>query len=148
MGVNAVVIVENSQNITLDDFKGRILQDHDLGELVWNALPNATYPPWEEFEWQGKQYFSWIFTPRVSYLNLYHEDNDAPTDVQITFFRCMLLVERAGGGPIYVGNDVIDHHTPSDFPEEEFWLPPALNSLWPNWREIARLDVQEISLIF
>lgn len=148
MGVNAVVVVENSRHRTPDEFKESILQDRDLGPLVWNALNSITEPPWEEFEWQGKKYFSWTVTPRVAYLNLYREEDEAPTPVQITFFRCMLLVERAAGGPIYVGNDVVNYRTPSDFPEEGFWLPPRLDSLWSNWREIAQLDVRKLSLIF
>jgi hypothetical protein len=150
MGVNVIVIVENSRDTTLDAFRDFLLQDKDLGPLVWNSFEDDTMLPWEEFTWEGKKYFSWIFTPRFTYLNLYRQEGEAPTPIQITFFRCMLLVEQAAGGPIHVGNDIIDRRTPSDFPEEPFWLPFELDAWWPNWREIAQtpLDPNELGLIF
>lgn len=156
MGVDAVVIVENSRNRTLEEFKALLLQDEELGRLLWDPFEISTgelvsqFQPWEAFEWEGKKYFSWIASPRAFYLNLYKEEGEEPTPIQITFFRCMLLVEQAAGGPIYVGNDVVYHHTPFDFPEEPFWLPGELDALWPNWREIARIPLapDEFCLIF
>lgn len=156
MGVDVVVIVENSRNRTLDEFKALLLQDKELGRLLWDPFevapgePGSDFQPWEAFEWEGKQYFSWIASPRSYYLNLYEEASKEPTPFQITFFRCMLLVEQAAGGPIYVGNDVIHHRTPFDFPEDPFWLPLELDFLWPNWREIAQMPLapDELRLIF
>lgn len=135
MGIDAVVIVENSNHITLDTFRTMLLQDNDLARLVWNS-PSVEFSPWQEFEWRGKKYFSWLCAPRMTRLDFYVTSTN-PTDTQIIFFRCMHLVEQVAGGPIYVGNDLIYRCVPDEFPSEDFVLPPPLDSLCWNWRDLA-----------
>ena len=148
MGVNAVVIVENSLNISLRDFTRRLRED------PWGIHASDKHEEgWEEFIWKGKRYLSWVWGPRVGYLGLYTTETNAPdidNPVQLTFLKVMLTVERLAGGPVYVGNDVVNKHSPEevDTPEEAYFLPPLLDHLIPQWREVENIQVQRPCLVF
>lgn len=152
MGVDAVVIVENSRDVSLDEFI-RALSEDEWGSrtvYLWEEEPG-----WTEFEWEGKRYFSWVYAPRAWHLDLYGLNDETTTEVergpdsenpvQVTFLKAMLAVERAAGGPIYVGNDLINFDTPEDAAafQEEFFLPAALDWLIPRWREAEKLVVDD-----
>jgi len=147
MGINFVVIVENSRGISLEEFKEGLLQDPVVGPYAWNAFPGDDpydFPPWEAFEWEGKRYFTWNFTPRLSTFYFYEFDprTDEPDECAITFLKIMLLVEQVAGGPVHVSIDVVQLSRP---PEEEdppfpFYIPSELDFQVEGWREIARRD--------
>jgi hypothetical protein len=153
MGVNAIVIVENSNNISLHKFIDQ-LKDDEWGQRAVDTWRDNEYTSWEEFEWEGKQYFSWMHTPRVAHIDLYSADNaddvDSTNDIQMTFLKIMCAVERIAGGPVYVGNDVLNDHAPDDAEgsSSEFWLPFRLDSLIPKWRDAAELPVEDPQLVF
>jgi hypothetical protein len=64
MGVNLVVIAENSRGITIDKFR-RGLREDQYGRLAWAEEDEDTeYLTWEGFEFKGKSYFTWVFSPR------------------------------------------------------------------------------------
>lgn len=75
MGVDVVVMVENSRNIFLADFLDSMKKD-EWGRLYCHSLsidPEDT--PWEEFEWEGKRYFSLIYgSPR--YFRIFTKEYD------------------------------------------------------------------------
>ena len=147
MGVNAVVIVENSRNVSLEDFISGLRQD------LWGQRAVDRYNGWEEFNWEGKNYFSWLSGPRVGQIELYDEGDSAPFEdnpVQLTFLKVMLVVERLAGGPVYVGNDAVNRHLPEEVytDDEAFFLPAMLDGLIPKWREVANMQVEKPRLVF
>ena len=148
MGVNAVVIAENSLGISLKDFmKG--LREDPWGIHASDKLDEG----WGAFDWNGKRYLSWLYAPRVRYLELYATEMNAPdidTSVQLTFLKVMLAVERLAGGPVYVGNDAVHRHLPEEVNahEEACFLPPLLDNLIPQWREVGKTQVQRPCLVF
>ena len=155
MGVDLVVIVENSKNISLQAFKTAILQESVLGSLVWNSFggyEGDEIAPWEEFAWEGKTYFSWRFPPRLSTFNVY-ELPEEPDDLdarEITFLKIAWLLEQLAGGPVHIGNDVVNPSHPGDVDEQRedpFWLPLTLDSQLKNWRAIAQCGA-EPSVLF
>lgn len=134
MGVNAVVIVENSRNILFNKFISALKADM-FGRFAWNSED-----AWDEFKWEGKRYFSWDHPPKTFHLDLYNFDRDsdepdADNRAQLTFLKVMYLIEELAGGPVFVGNDVGDFHTPAiaESVGESFFLPPKLDILLPNW---------------
>lgn len=47
MGINLVVITENSKNLSLKGFRDALLQEPLIGKIAWDKH-------WEEFDWEGK----------------------------------------------------------------------------------------------
>ncbi len=150
MGVNAVVIVENSKGISLAEFK-RKLQDDRWGKRAWRFYYEDE-SEWSEFEFEGKRYFTWTSTPRFGHLGLYEYDEEPDANpYRILFFKIMLAVEKISGGPVFVGNDMVNLHHPDEAtPKYPFYLPPELDYWWRNWREIAeKFDVSDdVHLIY
>jgi len=156
MSVDLIVIVENSNNVTLEAFKHGMLQDQVAGEFAWLRYADNNDPdftPWEEFIWKDKRYFTWLYTPRNSTVNLYDfdEEEDEPDEYDITFFKVMLRVEELAGGAVYVGNDILNKYCPSEGlgdedDEDDFWLPFNLDSLRGNWRETAKLEAKPVMI--
>jgi hypothetical protein len=164
MGINLVVIVENRNHLSLAEFRSALLQDQEIGHLAWDTYWDTYWETtergktvaeedrfyaWQEFIWEGKQYFTWMTSPRMSSFNAYEfdEEEDEPDEYDITFLKIMLLVEQIAGGPIYVGNDVVNPKYPGEYEQDEddalyFWLPPKLDSLRANWRETAKLETK------
>ena len=65
MGIDLVVIVENSKGISFQAFRTGILQSPVLGPLVWNlhrGYKGDEIAPWEAFVWEDKTYFTWLFS--------------------------------------------------------------------------------------
>ncbi len=62
----------------------------------------------------------------------------------------MVIVEEIAGGPVYVENDAVCKHTPSDCPEEdmEFYLPLELDFIIPNWRKVKRVELDNPKWFF
>lgn len=156
MGINLVVFVENCRQISLDTFKQQLLQDPAIGRFVWNShRADSDWQPWGEFVWEGKAYFTWLSSPRISSFDPYAFDpaEVEPTDSEITFLKIMALVEQVAGGPIYLGNDVVLAKEPpeededDDDPDFSFWIPAELDSYCKQWREIAALATSP-TLIF
>ncbi|MCP4695587.1 MAG: hypothetical protein GY862_01880 [Gammaproteobacteria bacterium] len=172
MGVNAIVIVKNANHLMPSEFADGLRAD-PWGRRVWNCLPDEPDEPdaWTAFTWKKEEYFSWRYTPRVAHLDLYNDDpEDNPDDpdpdnpVQLTFFKAMLAVERIAGGPVYVGNDVINRHmpryaekyeagyekyqTPDDEEDEDFYLPGELDGLIPNWRMAELYPVTKPYMVY
>jgi hypothetical protein len=158
MGVNAIVIVENRREISLNEFAAGLLAD-PWGKRAWNSLHLAEREDlpqsWIEFDWESKRYFSWIYSPRYRYLGLIDLDDDDVDPgvvkiVHITFLKVMHAVEKIAGGPVYVGNDVISTRTPSEVLEDEypFFLPSQLDFIVPDWRKTAEIEIDEPYLVF
>ncbi|UCH97973.1 MAG: hypothetical protein JSV88_14255 [Candidatus Aminicenantes bacterium] len=156
MAVNAIVIVENSKQISLKEF-ARGLKNDPWGKLAWFTIHKETddiTDSWEEFQWEGKQYFSWRTTPIFRYLGFFEPEVDTDPEeikiVHITFLKAMLSVEKIAGGPVYVGDDIVDRHTPADVLEDErpFYLPLDLDLLIPGWREKAKIEIDDRYMIF
>jgi hypothetical protein len=60
MGVNLIVIVENLKGLNQEEV------NEALGvEVFEHKGKREVYPNWELFEWEGKSYASWTFTPRT-----------------------------------------------------------------------------------
>lgn len=106
---------------------------------------------WAEFSWQGQRHFSWIYAPRIRSLDLYDEEARAPDPdnaAQITFLRIMAVLEKAVGGPIYVGNDVVDSSHPEHRDDrEEFCFPTPLDALMPDWRTACAVEPYHFALL-
>ena len=153
MGVDAVLMVENSRNISLEAFLHSLEMDawgrHSL--LRYSSEPDFT--AWIEFEWEGKRYFSLRSgTPRYSRLVPHHYDfesenfydnPDFDSAIQALFLKTALAAETIAGGPVHLGNDVIHRsEPPEDIENDEiFSIPMEIDSLINNWREIAAVDV-------
>jgi hypothetical protein len=153
MGVNVVVIVPNQTGISLEDLIDRLSSDpYGLRSVHGIADHNGeTLKGWMEFSWKGQRYFSWIYSPRLSPLDLYQEEVSAPdrdNAVQITFLKIMTLLEKIAGGPVRVGNDVINSRYPDQHDPEEFSLPMPLDALIPDWRDAGAIKPFEIGLVF
>ena len=61
----------------------------------------------------------------------------------------MLFIEKIAGGPVYVGNSVV--HIPHPNLESKkhgfyFWIPPELDDLYENWRELANGNVKKLGM--
>ena len=155
MGINLVVIVENSNGVSLQEFKEALLQEPLLGPLAWNSMRGHRgdeLSPWEEFSWEGKAYFTWILSPRLSSFEL-HElpgEPDAVEGHSITFLKIMRLVEQIAAGPVCTGHDMVNLVHPADADEprgQSFWLPLELDFQLKDWRDIAQREA-EACLIF
>ncbi len=149
MGMNAVVIVENSRGISFEQFI-RDLESDEWARCTF-APQAEPFDMWEEFEWEGKKYFSWLHTPRFRHLGLYEDDKpDAANDVQITFLKIMLAVEKFAGGPVRVGNDAFGYKLPRDdvAHDEEFFLPAELDGTLPGWRTAENMEPINPHLVF
>jgi len=155
MGMNAVVIVENSRHMSFTEFI-RGLESDKWGKRAFAWVENH-HDVWKEFEWEGKKYFSWMFSPRILHTGLYdyesdwdHEKPDASNDVQITFLKILLAVEKLAGGPVYVGNDVICPKLPRENEEhdEEFFFPAELDSILTHWRNVETIEPTDPHLVF
>lgn len=153
MGVDVVVMVENSRNIFLADFLDSMKKD-EWGKRYCHSLsidPEDT--PWAEFEWEGKRYFSLIYgSPR--YFRIFTKEYDLESEsycdnpkfdymTQLSFLKAMLTAEKLAGGPVYLGNDVIYSTLPSEHPEDDkfFYIPSEMDIMIENWREIANRDI-------
>jgi len=153
MGINVVVLVENRRQISLDEFAEGLLAD-EWGQQAWNGRDDKV-KAWKEFEWEGKNYFSWRFTPRFAYLGLFNPEwgsdyPDVENVVQVTFLKVMRVVERLAGGPIYIGNDVVSPKVPedADLHGTGFYLPVELDILLSKWREVDTVEVDDPYMIF
>ncbi len=143
MGINLVVIIENSKKISLEEFKEGLLNDQ-WGKYGW-AWPEDD-DVWEEFRWKKKRYFTWIFSPRAPYIDIYGTDSDSAEEnpYRLLFFKVMRIAEKLAGGPVYVGIDMFHCRLPDDCPHGKFSLPPELDFYWEEWREVAdRFDPPE-----
>lgn len=155
MGINLVVIVGNSNGISLQELKGALLQEPLLGPLAWNPIRGHggdELSPWKEFLWDGKPYFTWMLSPRLSSFDVHAlpEEPDAVDSRSITFLKIMSLIEKIAGGPVYTGNDVVNLAHPEEADEQRgysFWLPVELDFQLKGWRDIAQREA-EASLIF
>jgi len=147
MGVDAVLIVENSRWVSLEQF----LNEWEKKYLL--IFPESfDVTSWIEFEWEGKWFFSLISgTPRYKFLISHHYDFESKTYfdnpdfdpvVLISFLKIALAAEKIAGGPVYLGNDVINLSEPPDDPETDdfFSIPLEIDMLIHNWREIAILN--------
>lgn len=154
MGVNFVVFVENRRHVSIQEFKEGLMKDPVIGPYAWNEFPDDSlykWPPWEEFEWENKRYFTWYLAPRLSNFNLYEFDpkHAEPNAFMITFLKTMLLVEQVAGGPVHISNDVVQLRHPDEADDSglAFCMPGELDPWIENWREIARLDAKPSLII-
>ncbi len=153
MGINAVVIVENSRPVSFEEFNAGLRADKWGNRALDSADNEKEFKSWTEFQWDGKRYFSWVFAPRYPHLHFEDVEGDDPDPgypAQITFLKIMLTAEKIAGGPVYVGNDVVCKATPFDFPGEEpgFYVPSSLDWLIPNWRKVEDVEIDKPYLVF
>jgi hypothetical protein len=143
MGINLVVIVENSKKISLKEFREGLLKDR-WGRYGWRD--EDIEDVWEEFKWKRKRYFTWILSPRAPHIDLYADEPPEDNPRRVLLFKVLRVVESLAGGPVYVDSDFFYHKAPDDdIPGEEFTLPPELDLFWPNWREVAdRAELREV----
>jgi hypothetical protein len=62
-------------------------------------------------------------------------------------------VEVIAGGPLFVGNDMVNMRLPplagdSEEARENFGWPPALDDLVPNWRTAKEIAVENPYLVY
>jgi hypothetical protein len=148
MGVDAVLMVENSRQISLELF----LYEWEKNSLL-NFPKSPDFTSWIEFEWDGKRYFSLTSgTPRYKSLisrfydfesEIYDDNPDFDPDILIPFLKITLTAEKIAGGPVYLGNDAINLTEPPDDPETNdfFSIPMEIDSMIHDWREMA-LQIQ------
>jgi len=143
-----VAIVENSKGISLKEFSREVFLDRWGRKSFWGEEYDSE--AFEEFVWKGKRYFTWALSPRVSYLGIYDEEPPQENPMRVLLFKVFRVMERLAGGPIYVGNDIVDSKHPESSEAEAFHLPSSLDSLWPQWREVAdRVELdEEVFFIF
>lgn len=149
MGVDAVLIVENSRGISLEKFLFDIERDNWSKCTIDAASNSPDCPSWIEFEWEGIRYFSLASgTARYKFLmprqhdfnsNTTYENPDFDREILISFLKIALAAERIAGGPVYLGNDAIHQIEPPEDIEEDgfFSIPFEIDSLIPEWRQIA-----------
>jgi hypothetical protein len=154
MGVNAIVIIENSKRITRRAFVAGMEEDAWGRYLVphWRNFPAMR--SWGSFKWQGRRYFTLHSKPRYRWLGLAgfnangepgplpdtraytSADKESPADNQkhsdidpenphhLTFLKAMLAAERLAGGPIMVDNDVVGASSPGETYPKESFYLP------------------------
>lgn len=155
MGVDAIVIVENRRNITLDAFATAMDAD-PWGKRY--ALGYEGEPVWESFEWKGKAYFSlidgyprygWLFEDEWNFEGNRRCSNPRfRYTYQVAFCKAMQVAEQITGGVVFLGNDVIWSRTPdSTYHNEEFTLPPELDDMLDGWRTIAALPIKPEEIV-
>ncbi|MEA3357817.1 MAG: hypothetical protein U9R17_00150 [Thermodesulfobacteriota bacterium] len=153
MGVDVIVMVENTREISLEDFFESM--DKDKWGKRWGYHSfSYNLKLWTEFEWEGKRYFFLTCGPRYSRLvarydfglGEYYDNPDFDSEIQVPFLRAMLAAERIAGGPVFLGNDAVWVRDPSENPKENryFSIPPELGVIIKNWREIAESDAGKI----
>jgi len=149
MGVNAVLMVENRRNITLEEFICGMQKD-EWGKRYCKSFAEDE-SGWVEFEWEGRHYFSMQYcNPRYFRLlakeydfesgKFYEYDNpDFDYAIQVSFLKAVRIAEELAGGPVYFGNDVVSGYQPPEKPEHDefFHIPFELENIIENWREIA-----------
>jgi hypothetical protein len=150
-GVNVVVMVENSHNLSLQNFVERMCSD-EWGIRAIDERAEYAEDNWATFRWEGKECFAWLDTPRERHIDLYG-GFDPENPVQMTFFKILCSVEAIAGGPLYVGNDVVHSRLPpleddSEEAAESFWRPSELDYLIPNWREAKDVAVENPHLVY
>ncbi len=120
MGINLVVIIENSKKINLKKFKDGLRSDR-WGKYGWKWPEKDA---WEEFRCKRKRYFTWIYSPREPYIDIYGTDSKPAEEnhYRLLFFKVMRVAEKLACGPVYVGIDMFYCKTPVDCSNEEFSL--------------------------
>ncbi len=171
MGIYAIATVENSRDISLDEFLSEMKKD-EWGKLYCQDFSDPKYPPWGEFEWEGKRYFTARDTPKYWRLieqecdfepddadpdgldsgRYYYYDNpDFDYKLQVSFLKAMAAAERLAGGPVYFADDAVLSHEPpppeDPDPDEHFGIPYKLDGVITNWREIANTNVSVEELV-
>lgn len=144
MSVDAILIVENSRQISLEQFQREIKTDD------WSKSSELLdYFSWIEFKWDGIAYFSLASgAPCFKFLmpescdsksQIAYDNPDFDPDAQTSFLKIALAAEKIAGGPVYFGNDVVNQREPSEDIEENdfFSIPLEIDSLIPEWRQIA-----------
>jgi len=150
MGVDAVLIVENSRKISLDNFLKKMSMDDWGKRSIFNfSKESPDFSSWIEFEWAGKCYFSLVSDlPRYKFLirksydfksKTSYDNPDFDSKIQISFLRIAVAAEKIAGGPVHLGNDVINSaELPDDIDEcERFTIPTEIDCVIPDWRMIA-----------
>lgn len=147
MGVDAVLMVENSRNISHEDFISGMESD-EWGKLYCQSF-GEDEPGWIEFEWEGTRYFSMVYSnPRYWRIvpreydfesEAFYANPDMDDAVQISFLKAARIAEELAGGPVFFGNDVVSGCEPPEKPEHNrfFHIPCELDDMIENWREIA-----------
>jgi len=173
MGVNAIVIIENSKRITRRAFVAGMQQDPWGRHLIcqWQRHPDTD--SWGSFKWQGRRYFTLHCAPRYRWLGLAGFDangqprpwQDSPVEAvsyeppqphidpdnpyHLTFLKAMLAAERLAGGPVMVSNDVVCASSPGKVSHREgFSLPTDLDWQLNSWREVEAYAVAKPGLVF
>jgi hypothetical protein len=136
MGVNLVVIVENVKGLSQEEV------NEALGVYVFEYEDGrrGTVPRWELFEWKGRVYATWNFTPRIFEgihnifaASLYSDpwsEIDENTRILWESLRKYLAKVRKllGNGKVYLGNDLTHIRSPKGLKkaDEVFLLPPEV----------------------
>ena len=153
MGVDLIVTIENSKEISLGEFIKKMSEDKWgretlCDEEIKTGKPDELIPSWEEFEWKGNKYFTWIGSPRAKFVlwEIYeHELDDWERKefryTRVATFKAIKYAEEIAGGPVFAGLDVITPIVPTDCKPGEFYLPGQLDAICPNWREIAEEEI-------
>jgi hypothetical protein len=149
MGVDAVLMVENSLRISLEKFLEKMPMDDWGKRSIFNFPESPDFSSWIEFEWKGKCYFSLVSgVPRYKFLirkcydfksKIAYDNPDFDSKIQIPFLKIALSAEKIAGGPVHLGNDVIySKESPEDIDADDFFtIPMELDSVIPEWRKIA-----------
>ena len=152
MGVDVIVMVENTREISLEDFC-ESMDNCEWGKRWGYHSFSYNFKLWIGFEWEGKRYFFLTCGPRYSRLvamydfglGEYYDNPDFDSEIQVPFLRAMLAAERIAGGPVFLGNDAVWVLDPSENPGENryFFIPPKLGVIIKDWREIAESDAEK-----
>lgn len=149
MGVDAIITIENSTLITLDEFVSGMAAD------PWGKRYALTYSgeyAWVSFEWDYKTYFHLAYDkPRYAWLfeEEWHFERGCgykkyPNtryiyELHVAFCKAMRWAEKLAGGPVLFGNDVIHDQTPEGLLEIGYTME--------NWRTLADLDITPEALL-
>jgi hypothetical protein len=135
MGVQLVVIIENVKKVSQEELN----KAFGVHVFEYKGEKDIT-PVWELFEWKGKVYATWNFTPRV-FDGMYElfmaslegdplskVDKDARMRWESLRKYLVRVREFLGNGRVYIGNDVVYFRDPDSAKRfrEEFFLPPEV----------------------
>lgn len=112
MGVNFVITIENLVQKTQEEI------NKEFG-VVESVIDKEPIPQWLLFDYEGKSYASWQFTPR----HFMPEEDEKRWEALRKYL--VKIREFLGGGEVMMSNDVVQFKLPpqDDDDKESFFLP-------------------------
>ena len=139
MGVNFVIVIANVTQKTQEEI------NKEFG--VVDIRDEKSVPQWLLFDFKGKSYASWQFTPR------YFVPEEDEKEWEGLRKRLVRVRQFLGGGEVMVSNDVLQRRLPPEDQDEEdeyyrFHLPWRLEEellAQPDYKEHPELkDIKEL----